>query len=69
MLEYKGYIGCAKFNIQEEIFHREVANIKDVVTFQAKSVDTLRKAFVDSINDYIEFCEKNGEEPEKPCKK
>ena len=41
-------------------------DLRDVITFQGKSVDELEKAFKDSIDDYLEFCEERGEEPDKP---
>jgi len=48
------------------VFHGEVINTRDVITFQGTSVAELRKAFHDSVEDYLAFCEKRGEEPEKP---
>jgi len=44
----------------------EVINLRDVVTFQSASVTQLRKAFQDSVDDYLEFCAERGESPEKP---
>ena len=66
MLEYKGYIGKVEFDDEAEIFHGEVINLKDVITFQGRSVSELQKAFKDSINDYLEFCAERDESPEKP---
>ena len=37
-----------------------------VVTFQGGSVKTLKKAFRDSVDDYLAFCEERNEAPEKP---
>ena len=66
MMEYKGYVGKVEFDDQAGIFHGEVLNLRDVVTFQGKTVVELRKAFHESIDDYLEFCAERGEEPEKP---
>ncbi len=66
MLEYKGYIGKVEFDDEAEIFHGEVINLKDVITFQGRSVAELRKAFKGSVNDYLEFCAERHESPEKP---
>jgi predicted HicB family RNase H-like nuclease len=41
------------------------ADLRDVITFQGKSVE-LKKAFAGSIEDYLAFCKRCGEEPEKP---
>lgn len=65
-MEYKGYLGRIEFDDEANIFHGEVINIRDVVTFEGQSVDELRQAFEDSIEDYLEFCRARGEEPEAP---
>ena len=66
MMEYKGYIGNVEFDDEANIFHGEVINLRDVVTFQGETVKQLRKAFRDSVDDYLEFCAERGESPEKP---
>jgi len=48
------------------IFHGEVIDTRDVITFQGRSVDELKNAFQDSIDDYLAFCKQRGEEPNKP---
>ena len=66
MLNYKGYIGKVEFDDENDLFHGEVINIKDVITFQGTSVEELRQAFQYSVDDYLEFCEERGEQPDKP---
>ena len=66
MMEYKGYLGKVEFDDQAGIFHGEIINIRDVITFQGQSVAELTKAFRDSIEDYLQFCEERGESPDKP---
>jgi len=41
-------------------------NTRDVITFQGKTVNELKKAFRDSINEYLAFCEERNKTPEKP---
>jgi predicted HicB family RNase H-like nuclease len=53
MMEYKGYRSRIEFDDTANIFHGEVINIRDVITFQGKSVDELRQAFEDSVEDYL----------------
>jgi predicted HicB family RNase H-like nuclease len=66
MQDYKGY--SAKFSLDEEqgVFHGEVVGITDVVTFEGKTADELTKAFHDSVDDYLAFCEERGEKADKP---
>lgn len=66
MLEYKGFIGHVEYDDEDNIFHGEVLNTRDVITFQGKSTASLKKAFHDSIDDYLAFCKERGEKPDKP---
>ncbi len=66
MMEYKGYLAHTEFDDEANIFHGQVINTRDVITFQGKSVDELRQAFKDSVKDYLAFCAERGEEPEQP---
>ena len=63
---YKGYIGTASYDPELSIFHGKIANISDIVTFEATMEDDLEQAFRESVNDYLEFCRQEGDEPEKP---
>ena len=65
MLQYKGYAGHVEFDDETGIFHGEVLDLRDVITFQGKSVEEIERAFRESINDY-EFCDERHEEPDKP---
>ena len=66
MMEYKGYLGQVEYDDEAGIFHGEVVNLRDVITFQGESVDELRRALRESVDDYLAFCAARGEEPEKP---
>lgn len=44
MMQYKGNLAHIEFDEEADIFHGEVINIHDVITFQGKSVDELKKA-------------------------
>jgi predicted HicB family RNase H-like nuclease len=66
MMEYKGYLSRIEFDDEASTFHGEVVNIRDVITFQGRSVEDLRRAFEDSVEDYLAFCAERGEPPEQP---
>ena len=66
MMEYKGYVGKVEFDDEAGIFHGEVLDTRDVITFQGQSVAELKTAFQESIDDYLAFCKERGEEPNKP---
>jgi len=66
MLEYKGYTGNVEFDAEAGLFHGEVLDTRDVITFQGTSVEDLQQAFRDSVDDYLDFCRERNEEPDKP---
>jgi predicted HicB family RNase H-like nuclease len=66
MLTYKNYVGHVVFDDEAEIFHGEVINTRDVITFQGKTVEEIKRSFIDSIEDYLSFCVSRNEEPDKP---
>lgn len=64
-MHYKGYLGHVEYDDEAKIFHGEVVGLKDIITFQGKSVEELEEAFHDSIDDYLAWCKERGEKPEK----
>ncbi|WP_076790614.1 type II toxin-antitoxin system HicB family antitoxin [Chlorobium sp. KB01] len=66
MLRYNGYSGHVEYDDEAGIFHGEVLDTRDVITFQGKTVDEIETAFRESVEDYLDFCRERGEEPDKP---
>jgi len=66
MMEYRGYLGTVEYDAEAKIFHGDVINTRDVITFQGTTVDEIERAFKESIDDYVAWCESEGVEPEKP---
>ena len=67
-MSYKGYEAVVEYDEEAEIFHGEVTGLRDVITFQGRSVAELKKALAESIEDYLAFCKERGEKLEKPEK-
>jgi predicted HicB family RNase H-like nuclease len=66
MMEYKGYLGAVEYDAQAKLFHGDIINTRDVITFQGTTVEEIDMAFRDSIEDYLAWCKEDGVEPEKP---
>ena len=66
MMQYEGYSATVIFDEDAKVFHGEVIDLRDVITFEADCVDDLIQAFHDSVDDYLEFCAERGEQPERP---
>lgn len=65
-MEYKGYTAKVDYDDEAGLFHGQVLNLRDVITFQGTSVEALRHEFRVSVDDYLEWCNERGEAPEKP---
>ncbi len=66
MMQYKGYSGRVEYDDDAEIFRGEVIGLRDVITFQGTTVEEIKQAFKESVDDYIDFCAQLGHAPEKP---
>jgi predicted HicB family RNase H-like nuclease len=64
--KYKGYVGKFEYSEGDELIHGMVLGIKDVIHFSGASIRETRQAFHDSVDDYLEWCEKDKRSPEKP---
>ena len=65
-MHYKGYEAIIGFDEEADLFHGEVMNLRDVITFQGGSAGELKQALVASVEDYLAFCKERAEQPEKP---
>lgn len=66
--KYKNYYATVYFNNSDEVFFGKLEGINDLVNFEGKSVTTLKRAFREAVNDYIETCKQIGKDPEKAYK-
>ena len=60
MLNYKSYTGSVETSVEDGVLHGCVLDIKDVITFEGTTIEELKQAFQDSVDDYLEFCQEMG---------
>ena len=63
---HDGYVATIDLDEDAGLFHGEVINARDVLTFQGRTIDELKTAFADTIADYVDWCRERGKEPERP---
>jgi predicted HicB family RNase H-like nuclease len=63
---FKGYLGRAEYDPDDDSFDGEILGIRDVITFSSKTPKGLQKAFEESVDDYLAWCKSRGKEPNKP---
>ena len=64
-MTYRSYAARIEYDDQDGIFVGRLAGISDGVGFHADSVDELRTAFHEAVDDYVETCAKVGKEPQR----
>lgn len=68
MMAYKGYYGSVHYSDEDQIFHGKIEFIRSLVSYEGTDVKSLRTAFEEAVDDYLELCEKEGKKPEMPFK-
>lgn len=58
--KYKGYTAELDMDYPVIPYCGHIANIDDLVTFEAGTLDELEKQFKLAVDDYIEFCKEVG---------
>jgi predicted HicB family RNase H-like nuclease len=68
MMEYKAYYGSVSYSDEDAVFHGKIEFIRDLVTFEGTDVKSLRKSFVEAVDDYLDVCRAKNRKPELPFK-
>jgi predicted HicB family RNase H-like nuclease len=62
---YKEFIGSVHFNADDEVFYGKIEGIDDLIVFEGDTVNELKQAFQDSVEDYIASCKKHDKTIDK----
>ncbi len=65
-MEYKGYNARVEFEAEDDLFVGRLAGITDIISFHGSTVEELKNAFHESVDDYLVFCAEIGKAPERP---
>ncbi|GHU54466.1 DNA repair protein HhH-GPD [Spirochaetia bacterium] len=68
VLSYKEFIGSVHFNADDEVFYGKIEGIDDLIVFEGDTVNELKQAFQDSVEDYIASCKKHDKKIDKSYK-
>lgn len=68
MLEYKGYIGSDEYSSDDEVLHGRLEFIRDLVTYEGLDAKSIKVAFQEAVDDYLELCGAEGRKPNVPLK-
>ena len=68
MLEYRGYLGSVRYSDEDEVLHGRLEFIRDLVTYEGRDAGSLKHAFREAVDDYLDMCQAEGREPDVPLK-
>lgn len=68
MMEYKGYYGSVHYSDDDTVFYGKLDYIRSLITYEGMDVFSLRKAFEEAVDDYLDLCETQQLSPERPFK-
>jgi len=68
IVEYKEFIGSVNFSGSDECFYGKIEGINDLVNFEGSSVNELKKAFRDAVDECLELCKEAGKEAYRSVK-
>jgi len=68
MMRYKNYYGSLRYSDEDKVFYGKVEFIRALVSYEGTDVESLRTAFEEAVDDYLQTCKEQGKEPEHPFK-
>ena len=63
-ITYKGYIGSVEFSQEDRTFFGKVQGIRSLISYEGTTAEELMKDFIESVDEYLESCKKDGLPPE-----
>ena len=68
VIQYRGYHAKIDYSAEDNMLIGSVINIRDSLHFHGNSIPEIPQYFHDSIDHYLEVCEKIGKTPDKEYK-
>ena len=68
ILEYKGYHTTIEFDAEAFVLRGKIEGINDFINFESDDPKTIEQEFHAAVDDYLEFCQETGKEPDKEYK-
>ncbi len=68
VLRFKDFIGSVHFSADDDCFFGKIEGIDDLVSFEGRDVDELKRSFREAVEDYVELCREAGKPLQRSCK-
>jgi predicted HicB family RNase H-like nuclease len=68
LLQHRGYYGSIEASPEDDCLFGKLLYIRALVSYEGRTVSGLEQAFSEAVDDYLSDCQREGREPELPCK-
>jgi predicted HicB family RNase H-like nuclease len=65
-MTYKGYTGSVRYSDEDRVLYGRVGYIRSLISYEGTDVESLRRAFEEAVDDYLDLCQREGKAPEQP---
>jgi predicted HicB family RNase H-like nuclease len=65
-MTYKGYTGSVHYSDEDRVLFGKVEYIRSLISYEGTDVESLRHAFEEAVDDYLDLCQREGRRPEQP---
>ena len=66
-MTYKSYKARVEYDDRDDVFVGRVLGLQSILSFEGNSVEALKTAFEEAVNDYLQEGQEKGLPPEKPA--
>ncbi|HJW57056.1 MAG TPA: type II toxin-antitoxin system HicB family antitoxin [Burkholderiaceae bacterium] len=67
LLSHKNYLGSIEVSLEDNCLHGQVLFVNDLITYEGESPSELEESFRAAVDNYLDTCEREGLNPDKPC--
>ena len=65
MIHYKSYYGSVHYSDADQVFFGKIEYIKSLVNYEGTDASSLRQAFEEAVDGYLELCQNEGLKPDQ----
>ena len=68
LMEHKGYYGSIEASVEDNTLFGKLEFISALINYEGETINELKLAFEEAVDDYLETCKAKNYHPETPCK-
>jgi predicted HicB family RNase H-like nuclease len=65
-MTYKGYTASVHYSDEDRVLFGKVEYIRSLISYEGTDIESLRNAFEEAVDDYLDLCKQEGRTPEQP---